>query len=267
MKTILMIILAAGLFGLGACGFENKWVTAESNDLPEINNARNNQERTPVLVELFTSEGCSSCPPADRLLGKLETEQAFDKAEVITLSLHVDYWDGLGWKDPFSSPLFTRRQDIYGQAFRSSQVYTPQMVVDGRTEFVGSDAAKAAKAITENAGNEKARIKLMFDTDKLSLNISAVPEHENATVYLAFAEDDLSSDVARGENSGRNLKHTSVVRELKTLGMLPAGQTEFESSQTLQFQPNWKKENLKLVVFIQENQKRRVLGAARIKPF
>src|SRR5213594_3831029 len=100
-------------------------------------------ERGPVLVELFTSEGCSSCPPADALLARLEKSQPVAEAEIIVLSEHVDYWNRLGWRDPFSSVEFTLRQQRYTEGFRRDGAYTPQMVVDGRVEFVGSDERQA----------------------------------------------------------------------------------------------------------------------------
>ena len=103
--------------------------------------------RTPILVELFTSEGCSSCPPADALLGRLLREQPVASADVVPLELHVDYWDRLGWKDPFAAKAYTDRQQAYARALKIEDVYTPQMVVDGRDGFVGSDLSEARKAI------------------------------------------------------------------------------------------------------------------------
>lgn len=223
------------------------------------------KSKNAVLVELFTSQGCLSCPPADRVLTRLEKEQPNGDAEIITLSLHVDYWDSLGWKDEFSSAMFSRRQDIYGHKFRISSIYTPQMVVDGQTQFVGSKIEEAVKAVTENAKNKKAAIELSLTENNLKVKISEVPPHENATVFLAVAEDNLASKVSRGENSGKKLEHTSVVRELKSIGMLLPAQNDFSADAAVQLQPVWKRENLKFVVFVQENQSRKILGVGKIK--
>ena len=219
-----------------------------------------------VLVELFTSEGCSSCPPADVNLSRIEKEQPVAGVEVITLSLHVDYWNSLGWKDEFSSPIYSRRQQIYSQALKLDSNYTPQMIVDGRTEFVGSNQEKTNKAIQEAAKNQKASVEIVQDADKLKIKLSDLPAHETATVFLAVTEDNLASNVRRGENSGRKLEHTSVVRELTSLGMLSAEQKTLEMETALQIQPNWKRENLKIVVFVQENASRRILGVNRLLP-
>src|SRR5215204_4808968 len=125
--------------------------------------------RPAVLVELFTSEGCSSCPPADRNLTFLEKQQPVTKADVITLAFHVDYWDRLGWKDRFSSPLYSRRQEIYAQALKLDSNYTPQMIVDGRREFVGSDSGRASKEIEEAIETPKAKIDITAEGSQLKV--------------------------------------------------------------------------------------------------
>ncbi|MGI8639813.1 MAG: DUF1223 domain-containing protein [Pyrinomonadaceae bacterium] len=266
MKQILIIGLLTFFSSFFACSLQNSSAIA---DEPQINvnptsESVNVKDKTPVLVELFTSEGCSSCPPADRVLAQLETEQPNPNAEIITLSLHVDYWDKIGWKDEFSSALYSQRQNVYGQKLKLGQVYTPQMIVDGQTQFVGSNLSEANKAITENAKNKKAKIELINAEDNLKIKISDVPKHENASVFLAIAEDNLSTNVKGGENSGRKLNHSSVVRELKSIGIITAEQNGFDNGVAVQIQPNWKKENLKFVVFIQENMTRKILGVNRI---
>jgi len=224
----------------------------------------NPQSKQPVLVELFTSEGCSSCPPADRALAFLDKEQPYPQAEIITLALHVDYWNDLGWKDEFSAPLFTQRQELYAEKMKLDSTYTPQMIVDGKIEFVGSDSGKAAKAITEAAKVQKGKIEIIKNNDKLTVKITDLPAHESSNVFLAIAEDNLVSNVARGENSGKKLEHQSVVRELKSIGTLNPQEKTAEIETILQFNQNWKKENLKIVVFVQENDSRKILGVGRI---
>ena len=252
--------------GLFACSFQGDTAVADAPQIKPSQTAAQtrNNKKMPVLVELFTSEGCSSCPPADVNLSRIEKAQSFANADVITLSLHVDYWNSLGWQDAYSSPLYSRRQQLYSQALKLDSNYTPQMVVDGRAEFVGSNEEKTDKAIAEAAKNPKANVEISQDTDKLKIKLSDVPAHENATVFLAVTEDNLASNVKRGENSGRTLEHTSVVRELTSLGMLTAEQKTSEMETVLQIQPAWKRENLKIVVFVQENASRKILGVNRI---
>lgn len=234
----------------------------ESQKLSEKPKSEN--QKSFVLVELFTSEGCSSCPPADKNLSFIEKEQPYMQAEVVTLAFHVDYWDYIGWKDEFASPLFTKRQEIYSQKLKLDSTYTPQMIVDGRTQFVGSDSNKAANAILKSALEQKAKVELLSENDKLKINISEIPKHENSTVYLAISENNLASNVKRGENSGRKLEHSSVVRELKALGNISGEQSSFENESVIQFNKDWKKENVKLVVFVQENESRKIIGVSRI---
>lgn len=221
-------------------------------------------KKTLVLVELFTSQGCASCPPADVNLARIEKDQPIAEAEIITLSLHVDYWNSLGWKDEYSSPLYSRRQQLYSQALKLDSNYTPQMIVDGRAEFVGSNQEKTIKAIREAAKNQKASVEILQNADQLKIKLSDLPAHENATVFLAVAEDNLASNIKRGENSGRKLEYTSVVREMNSVGMLAAEQKTLEMETVLRVQPNWKRENLKIVVFVQENASRKILGVSRI---
>ena len=184
------------------------------------------QSVTPVLVELFTSEGCSSCPPADNLLARLEKEQPVPGVETIVLSQHVDYWDQLGWRDPFSNALFTRRQSAYARSIGTGGNYTPQMVVDGKVEFVGSDTRRALTAITDAGKKHKLALRLTSgertaDAWTVHIDLDAVPE--SAEVLVALVDPSAASQVARGENGGRQLRHVAVVRSLTTAGNVAKG--------------------------------------------
>jgi hypothetical protein len=176
--------------------------------------------RRPVLLELFTSEGCSSCPPADRLLETLDRSQPVAGARIIVLSEHVDYWNRLGWTDPFSSALFTQRQQDYVAGLHLEDAYTPQLVVDGQKDVVGSDERAVRAAILKAETQEKALIKLKAQrTDSAAdLEIEASGAGRGTKVYVALAEDHAQSQVTRGENAGRNLSHVAIVRSLLLAG-------------------------------------------------
>jgi hypothetical protein len=223
-------------------------------------------------VELFTSEGCSSCPPADALLKKLSEQQSMQGVQIIALEEHVDYWNHLGWRDPYSSIEFSERQNDYAQVFGTDGIYTPQMVVDGQNEFVGSRGLAAREAIQKAANQPKVEIALVasanaspkkpaFDVQVKSLGgISVRGEME---LWAAVTEKGLQTDVKAGENSGETLKHAAVVRSLKKIDTLrdPAG---YHSQIPLAIDPGWKKENLTAVVFLAEKSSRRIIGAATI---
>lgn len=220
--------------------------------------------REPVLVELFTSEGCSSCPPGDRQLAFLEKQQPVGGAEVITLAFHVDYWNRMGWADKYSSAEFSERQNSYVERLRLTSSYTPQMVVDGQAEFVGSDAGRASDAIAKAAANPKPRVDFKLTRSGADVEIGNIPKHESATVYLAVAEDNIVTDVKSGENGGLKLPHISVVRKLNTIGQLSNTATSFKNSFELPSDPAWKKDQLKYIVFIQENGSGRVMAVGKI---
>lgn len=263
MKNIFIFAAAAMIFSFLGCGMQSETATAQTKQGPS-NKATETKSKPAVLVELFTSQGCSSCPPADRVLAQLEKERASSEAEIVTLSLHVDYWNRLGWKDEFSQKAFSERQNGYAERFKMDAVYTPQMVVDGETQFVGSNLDTARKAIADAAKTKKAAIEITNANDKLTVKISDAPPHEDAYVWLAVAEDDLQTDVRRGENAGEKLTHISVVRELKLLGTLAASDKTFAAESPLQFDAAWKKANLKFVVFVQGKDTKRIFGASRL---
>jgi hypothetical protein len=194
--------------------------------VPELPPA-NDGSRTPVLVELFTSEGCSDCPPADALLEKLDRSQPVNSAELIVLSEHVDYWDGDGWRDPYSAHEYSERQNAYAGQFNLDSVYTPQMVVDGRFELVGSDERRALAAIANAAKTTKLPVSIsvvhLETPNVVTLHVDAgqLPASfatASAEVWIAAADESDASHVSSGENAGRNLKHIAVLRSLTRVG-------------------------------------------------
>jgi hypothetical protein len=225
--------------------------------------------RVPVLLELFTSEGCSSCPPADRLLEVLDQKQPVAGAELIVLSEHVDYWDRLGWRDPFSSPQYTARQQEYASKFSRDGVYTPQLVVDGRFGFVGSDGREATLAIQRAMREQKIGIAISHvahDGNHVTAHIESSASEQStkgakAVLYLAVADNRAESHVTRGENGGRNLAHVGVARVLRQVGTIDLEST-FAKDVTLSIQPGALPNGMRLVAFIQDPRSGHVLGVA-----
>ena len=235
---------------------------AESSDAPARGSG------APVLVELFTSEGCSSCPPADRLLQELDRSQPVAGAQAIVLSEHVDYWNHLGWKDPYSSSFFSERQNAYAGRFELGGPYTPQMVVDGNAEFVGSDSRQASQAIEKARVNEKVPVRISAisweNAGALRAHVEAGPLSNSvhaAEIFLVIALNHAESQVSRGENDGRHLTHVAVVQSITKVGSLDKRKN---FSQDIQLKPNPGADpaNLRVIAFVQEPRQGKVLGAA-----
>jgi hypothetical protein len=227
-----------------------------------------------VVVELFTSEGCSSCPPADKVLSWLAGSQPVPGVEIIPLSEHVDYWNHLGWADPYSSPGFTERQRDYSGRLHTG-AYTPQMVVDGKVQFVGGDADAALSAIRSEARQPRAEVRIhpvdpkgasMDRKVSFSVEVDRIPIRDpkkKSLVFLAVTENNLRSSVVGGENSGRVLAHTAVVRELKQIGQLETRpEAAFHARPQIEISREWKRADLRAVVFLQLQGHRGILGAA-----
>jgi hypothetical protein len=173
------------------------------------------QGPAPVVVELFTSEGCSSCPPADAFLGELA-----QRPEIVALAFHVDYWDYIGWKDPYAHAAFTQRQHEYATALGLHMVYTPQMVVDGRADAVGSERGDVEAATGKAAAASKLAIAIAKDAGgyRVAIPAAAPPASGPATVWLAVFDSEQETPVKRGENGGRTLKEFNIVREWRRIG-------------------------------------------------
>jgi hypothetical protein len=229
---------------------------------------RDDGSRTPVLIELFTSEGCSSCPPADALLEKLDRSQPVNGAELIVLSEHVDYWNDIGWKDPYSSHEYSERQSAYAAHFGRSGIYTPQMVVDGHSDLVGSDERGAIEAVENETRFVKVPLSLSglhFENNKVSMHVEAGPLEpsmgaRSANLYLAIADESDVSQVSRGENAGRTLKHVAVLRSLVPVGTV--NKADKVSKDVTVNVSNESRGRLRIVGIIQEQSAGRVLGVA-----
>jgi hypothetical protein len=228
---------------------------------------------TPILIELFTSEGCSSCPPADALLQTMDTSQPVPGAQLIVLSEHVDYWDHDGWKDPNSSPALTERQAAYVRALGLKTAYTPQLIVDGTSEMRANNPQQVNRVFQEATAASKVSVRIgevSIDAGNpaiLRTRIEAdgnIDQH-NADVYLAVALDRVESQVLHGENGGRHLTHVAVVQQLTKVGKLPKGKS-FEETVQFKLKPGTDPKNVRIVAFVQEHGPGRLLGAALRKP-
>jgi hypothetical protein len=216
----------------------------------------------PVVVELFTSEGCSSCPPADQLLVDLDKSQPVSGADILVLSEHVDYWNHIGWRDPFSSAQFSDRQSVYANHFHLDSVYTPQIVVDGAAEVLGSDKSAAIHAVSLAGRADKLDIKLtMLPGGSLQLTVAPSPQAAGAGVFLAIADNEDTTDVRAGENKGRRLHHVAVVRSLASLGKVNA-----QTGLTKELPAVKHPENSRFIAFVQEKNQGRIIGSAELMP-
>jgi hypothetical protein len=218
---------------------------------------------TPVLVELFTSHGCSSCPPADELLSSMQHDPPL-RGHVILLAYHVDYWDQLGWRDPFSSKAWTQRQNDYVRAFHLESPYTPQAVVDGTEFMVGSDARRLYGAVVQES-QRKAAANVRVDVKDGVAEVHA-EGGARAELQLAVYEDGITTRITRGENAGRTLTNDAVVRQLSRVAVLDGKPLDRRIALTLD--PSWNRARLGVVAFVQEPGSRRVeaVASARVLP-
>ncbi len=234
--------------------------------LPSRVSAAETAPQSAVVLELFTSQGCSICPAADKLLSELAQQPS-----IIPLAYHVDYWNELGWADPFSDPAWSKRQQEYAPSLPSGQFYTPQLVVNGQRECIGSDKGCIEQAIQKakpsavsllvevGASNEQA---LTVDVYVRAAALKSF-KSKNYQCVAVLTEDGLQTAVKRGENSGRQLVNDGVVRRLGAVKLAKApdsAKVHFE----LQVKEEWKKEQVHLVVFLQEVRTKEIVAAVKI---
>ncbi|TCD07662.1 DUF1223 domain-containing protein [Pedobacter frigidisoli] len=213
-----------------------------------------------AVIELFTSEGCSSCPPADELISKIEKESR--GKDIYILSYHVDYWNRLGWKDQFSSAAFSKRQNNYSIWLKLSSVYTPQAIVNGKSEFVGSEegtlrtAIKKSLSIQSPARIVLSNIKKLGEKIDFRYQIDGIPD--NTSLVLALIQKNAVSKVLRGENAGRQLSHVQIVKNIQTIEIRDKHTGEASISI-----PAEVRGNVEIIALLQKNNTGEIIGAAR----
>jgi hypothetical protein len=219
---------------------------------------------TPVVVELFTSQGCSSCPPADALLRAFTRDEKL-RGKVIPLAFHVDYWDRLGWRDPFSSRTATQRQMAYVRTLRVNSAYTPQIVINGAREMVGSNESAIASAI-ETASKQPSAGTLRLTTARkdntIDVTLRGDVAREGNDLIVALYEDDVTTEVGSGENGGRKLVNDAVVRQFVRID---AARGALEKMVTFRTEPAWQTNKLGVAAFLQDKTTLKI-GAAVSTP-
>jgi hypothetical protein len=220
-------------------------------------------EHPVILAELYTSQGCSSCPPADRLLSSID-ELAADGADVIPLAFHVDYWDDLGWRDPFSDAAWTERQQQYAARVSQGRVYTPMMVVQGREHIVGSSQGEVSEALARAARAPASGASIEGRAEGSGrVAIDAHAGDAPARAYVALVESGIDTRVLRGENQGRVLHSDHIVRRLRRAFELAPHQRKSETVE-LALDPGWRREHLEVVLFLQNPESLAIEGATRV---
>jgi hypothetical protein len=226
------------------------------------------QQPPPVVIELFTSEGCSSCPPADELLSKFAKKPTIAGVPVIPLGMHVTYWDQLGWRDPASLQAATERQQAYGRVFGPDSLYTPEAVIDGRTQVIGSAETGIQRAVTDAARQPHAQVTVKASVNGSTLtaavSLAEVPAgtRDPLETVLVLTQDGLTSVVTRGENGGRTLHNDAVVRMVFGGDAVGAATHSYRAD----LRPEWQPERLHVIAILQGRASRKIYGAATTVP-
>lgn len=242
-KIILFILPAAVVIVSVAAGF-----------ISPNKKMKNISQNGFAVIELFTSEGCSSCPPADETVAGLLAKNI---KNVYILAFHVDYWNRLGWKDPFSKAEYSQRQSAYASKFNLGSVYTPQVIVNGSSEFVGSDEQKLVNKVKEGLNNQvgqEVSISAKKNEDRIVVNYN-IEDNSEILLNIALVQPEASIAVKRGENNGRTLHHINIVRAFKTISAKGKGSVEMDLVNNL------KEINLQVIAYTQQKTSYQILGA------
>ncbi|MEL6177808.1 MAG: DUF1223 domain-containing protein [Myxococcota bacterium] len=267
MRALVVVACAALTVGLAACLSLSSSPGALADDAPTPQPGAQ-----PILVELFTSQGCSSCPPADQVLSRLG--QGEWGTQVVPLSFHVDYWNYIGWNDPFSSEAWSNRQRLYARSMGSSRIYTPQLVVQGREHLVGSrerDAHRQIRAALKRRPAVAIELKLKRSASALDITIDTRLQRaiasERLALWVATYENGLTTQVKRGENGGETLHNDHVVRAMKRVsGVEGAEGSTFVETLSVPVKAGWDAAKLGVVAFVQDTKTMEVHGVAVVRP-
>ncbi len=269
---ILALLLSGIFLVIGVFTFQSKDLKETpltTQKTVEIKNATSDTSGFAVL-ELFTSEGCSSCPAADKLLATIIDEAGRSGKHLYPIAFHVDYWNRLGWTDRFSSADYSARQSKYAEQFHLSSIYTPQLIFNGRLECTGSDETKVRRNIAtlleQTILEAKPSITIAYDKQSLknksvSVNLTAQHFQIGAVLNVVLIESDLSTSVKRGENSGRELRHENVARFFQQSILT---ENTYKNTVTLLIPPDANSEHLSVVAYIQDPNTLHIIGAARL---
>lgn len=257
MKLLTTITLLAGAFALAIL------IAAFSNykRSPGKNYYKPAAGKGFSLIELFTSEGCSSCPPADEVLAKIQKEIV--NQPIFVIAYHVDYWNRLGWKDKFSRPEFSKRQMDYGNLL-NAQIYTPQVIINGKEEYVGSDEQAIRKALSRavnTASSTTLKLDAQQNDGQIALNYQATGTFPTYQLLVALVQKSAVSKVSNGENSGRTLYHAQIVSQLQTVAIAAKGKGAVSIKLPADFNP----QNWELIGFIQDTTTGEIFAADKVK--
>ena len=247
MKTkngLVLIVIGILLIATSSIGSDSKKIRG---------NKQMAKEKGFAVIELFTSEGCSSCPPADQLVSKILNE---NKENVYILSFHVDYWNRLGWKDVFSQAAFSERQQLYASHLSFEGVYTPQIVVNGTEQFVGSDEDRLRASLSNNIKQPSTLTLEVTQTNKSDVHLVYNNANIGEFLNIAFVQPEAVTDVKRGENGGRKLHHVNIVREFKTIEASGSGNLDIKVAAEIRELP------FKIIVYTQQKNSFKITGAA-----
>lgn len=256
-------IFILSIVQISACFTQNKATKTDKSETPEKNSSMEVSGPGFAVIELFTSQGCSSCPPADENLSEVYQDAKKSGAKIYTLAWHVDYWNRLGWKDPFSKAEYSQRQSMYVQALKLQSAYTPQMVVNGETEFVGSNQSRTKELVNKYISIQNSYLLTLAAASTTDGGLRKIPYRidgnvEGKDILVAIVQNNLMTKVKNGENGGKTLKNDRVVLWFQTINAEDSGTIELPKDF------NYLKTGTDIIVFLQDKHSKKIFAANEI---